>query len=142
VNTYGWPTSAQVGTCGGSTTCSQTFQNGTITFAPDPIQVFLAQPGNAALVGTAQSTVETVTSATFGNGTAQRYSKASVLAGPSGTYALMFGAIRTEYYAKGGAAKFGWPISAQTCSAGMCSQTFSGDGFGNVTDTVITKPGP
>ncbi len=97
----------------------------------DPIAILYASLGGASgALGPAQAAIETYTGG--GGGTAQRFANGSIFSSPTaGTWAMMNGALRDEYIARGFAnGTLGWPTSAQTCTGGVCSQTFQG---GNLT---------
>lgn len=117
----GWPTAAQVCSNG---VCSQTFQSGTL---PGPISVLYASLGGArSSLGMAQTGIEVFTGS--GGGIGQRFANGSITSSPTaGTWAMMNGPIRNQYFDQGGPSGFlGWPTAAQACTNGVCSQTFQG----------------
>ena len=117
----GWPIAAQ--TCVAAT-CAQQFQGGSIPGAIALLQ--LAMGGDAGTMGPAQSGIETF--AGHGGGIGQRFLNGSIMSSPTaGTFAIMNGSIRNTYFNQGGpSSSLGWPIAAQVCSGGTCSQQFQG----------------
>ena len=119
---FGWPMANQV--CTGSD-CSQTFQGGVLKADPTgALQRSLG--GDAGIMGSAQSGLEYFMGS--GSGVGQRFLNGSIMSSPTaGTFALMNGSIRDQYFAAGGpSGTWGWPTTAQTCTASLCAQTFQG----------------
>lgn len=118
----GWPTANQ--TCAGSD-CSQNFQGGVLKADPTgALQKTLG--GNSGILGPAQSGLQYFTGG--GSGVGQRFLNGSIMSSYiAGTFALMNGSIRDQYFDTGGpASKWGWPIAEQSCSGSLCTQAFQG----------------
>ncbi len=118
----GWPTANQV--CIASD-CSQKFQGGILKADPTgALQKSLG--GDAGIMGPAQSGLEYFTGS--GSGVGQRFLNGSIMSSlTAGTFALMNGSIRDQYFAAGGpSSKWGWPTAAQSCVGSSCVQVFQG----------------
>jgi uncharacterized protein with LGFP repeats len=129
----GFPVGAAV--CADASTCQQQFQFGWILWTAsggarvgDPaIDAAYAAAGGASGVLGAQ-TSPFVYYAFNGGGFAEGFANGAIFYKPSvGTAYPVSGAVRTAYFAAGGAGgKYGWPTSAMTCTATTCSQNFEG----------------
>lgn len=129
----GWPTSAA--DCGFSGAgCSQSFQSNSliagrastgyymVTGAYTP--ALIAAGGTAGVLGLPTSTVLNISS--NGGGTGQAFDGGSIYSSRAGTFAVT-GGMRDFYFSRGGAAgALGWPAAAMACSAGACTQKFTG----------------
>ena len=132
IGTLGWPTAAQTCTSG-TTQCTQTFQNGTVSsagivgFAVNGAiaTAYATAGGSTGPLGVATSIVYSYSQ--NGGGTAQDFQNGwSIYASPAGAFPVG-GAIRTTYFKNGGSiGTLGWPTAAQTCTSGttQCTQTF------------------
>lgn len=130
---FGWPI-AEARCSGG--VCTQSFQNGTIS-STGATTGGLAYPvlgairtlydslgGPAGSLG--QPTSRTVTVTENGGGTAQSFEHGLVNAGPKGAFVVK-GTIRTVHAQLGGVrGAFGWPVAAEACVNGACSQAYQG----------------
>ncbi|WP_308796734.1 LGFP repeat-containing protein [Agromyces silvae] len=135
---FGWPIAEQE--CSGNV-CTQRFQNAILRTAPEgaswsspQIDEAYTAAGGAGKLGAPTSGYLFVREGI--GGVARAYQNGSVYSSSSGTFAVS-GAIRTRYFASGGAAgPLGWPTGAETCglAGGGCSQAFAGG-------TVFSMPG-
>ncbi|MFH8250734.1 LGFP repeat-containing protein [Microbacterium sp. B2969] len=127
----GWPTTASF--CISADQCWQHFQNASILKEPAGARIALAaiEEAHAAAGGDAGSqgrrTSGLIRIAENGGGLGQVYANASIyFSRTTGAFGVG-GPIRDFYWANGGAAgKLGFPVSAETCTAGACQQSFSG----------------
>lgn len=129
----GWPTGNAICTFSGAG-CSQPFQytsiiagrasTGYYTVTGAYTQALIAAGGTTGTLGLPTSGVLAI--AGNGGGSGQVFDGGSIFSSAAGTYAVT-GGIRTFYFSKGGAAGVvGWPMAAMSCSAGTCTQKFTG----------------
>jgi uncharacterized protein with LGFP repeats len=127
----GYPVGVQTCT---SESCQQEFQFGWIIWsaasgarvgAPAIDAAYSALGGAAGALGARTNPL--VYYAFNGGGLAEGFARGAIFYKSSaGAHAVM-GAIRDAYFAAGGAAgRYGWPVSDQVCSGGVCRQDFEG----------------
>lgn len=125
----GWPTAGDVcGLPGGG--CSQQFQNGGLYYTAAATRavltainsVYTTAGGPAGALGYPSAAATAVTAA--GGGTVQQFQNATVYSSSAGAFAVS-GLIRNKYVAVGEVSgSMGWPIAAEVCGSGGCSQQF------------------
>ncbi len=120
----GFPTGA-VGCLAG--VCTQTFTGGALRSenggAPRVVNPDIENVAvqNASALGSRTSELIRLS-----GGTAQAYAKGSIYSSSAGTFAVLPPVLAT-YFSNGGAeGVLGYPAAAMTCSAGACSQRFTG----------------
>jgi uncharacterized protein with LGFP repeats len=124
----GYPVAAATCTSG---TCSQNFANGTLALPPSrapyviaagPVgELYLAQGGPSGPLGYPTSGLNPI-SGTAGSG--QNFQNGQVLLSSAGAFALskkMLAAYKTFGWVRG---TLGYPVGAESCSAGTCTQEF------------------
>ncbi|WP_137844342.1 hypothetical protein [Microbacterium sp. 2FI] len=131
----GWPTGAEV--CAGGA-CVQPFTGGVIGYigggaATADVGVTPAAITSAAakqisvtgVLGSAQSSVRVVADPN-GVGLAQNYERGAVHSSRHGTF-VSSSTVMTAYHGAGWVrGELGWPTGIETCSGGVCSQSFDG----------------
>ncbi len=127
----GWPTSSA--NCSTSDRCWQHFQNASILTEPSGARIALAaieelhaaSGGDAGRHGARRSGLIPI--AENGGGLGQVYDNVSIYFSRSKGAFAVGGQIRSFYWARGGAAgALGFPTSAESCSATLCQQSFTG----------------
>ncbi|TFD69371.1 hypothetical protein [Cryobacterium ruanii] len=128
----GWPTAASI--CANVTSCSQTFQNGAVSWSSGPggrltsseiAAAYANAGGESGELGRVTSGILVV--AENGGGLAQAFENGSIYSKPSAGAFAVSDNLRTAYFARSGAAgPLGWPLAAADCSrvGGGCGQKF------------------
>lgn len=129
----GWPTKAM--SCANNI-CSQEFQGGTLSSTgsvtsppsggstPDVTLYSGRIPSVASQNKLGAPTSDVLVYTQNGGGVARVYGAATVFSSAAGAF-VVSGAIRTQYFTLQGAwGDLGWPVAAQQCITGGCSQTF------------------
>jgi uncharacterized protein with LGFP repeats len=133
VGSLGFPVGAMQ--CADASTCQQQFQFGWILWTAaggarvgDPAvdAAYAAAGGATGVLG--PQTDPFVYYPYNGGGFAEGFVNGAIFYKPLvGTAYPVTGAVRTAYFAAGGAAgKYGWPTSAMACTGSTCSQNFEG----------------
>ena len=129
----GWPLGEQSSISQNGGGIGQEFQGGSIYaknggaafFTGGPIRArYFALGGAAGVVGWPESKI--VSTPQNGGGVGQAFSGGSIYSSPAGTWEVV-GDIRAYYFALSGSlGQLGWPLNAQTCVGGTCTQDFQG----------------
>ena len=126
----GWPTAARECQAGD---CTQTFQHGvvfsssagTASLSGAYADAYIAA-GGVGTLGMPQGGLVTVPASANGGGTGRIFDSGTIYSSSAGTFAV-YGELRDDYWARGSnPGVLGWPMSAQNCASGECSQRFTG----------------
>lgn len=131
LGTLGWPTGEASVHTAGTGGIEQPFQTGQLMrspagdyVVPTGIYAALVSAGGAdGAIGWPTSGLIPIPQVN-GGGSGQVFQGGSIFASADGAFAVS-GAIRTSYFAGGGAAgRLGWPVAAASCADGSCRQDF------------------
>jgi uncharacterized protein with LGFP repeats len=127
----GWPTAAA--SCSGGD-CGQAFSGGLLYVSSDrgarvvsgAYRTALDAGGGIAVLGVPLSAPVAVTGNPNGDGEGQPFANGTIYTSAAGTLAVIR-PLRDEYWAQGSnSGPLGWPVGAQTCTGGTCTQQFQG----------------